>query len=85
MADEHNGLLVSAGDANALTVTLSRLLHNDALQQQLAAAARRTVEERYSFDVRMRKVVAVYDEVNGGGKLQSGHGRHGHGDASRLE
>ncbi len=63
IADEHNGLLVPPGDVNGLTVTLSRLLHNDALQQQLATAARRTLSERCRFEARMRKVVGVYDEV----------------------
>ncbi len=63
IADEQNGLLVNAGDTDGLTVALSRLLHNDALKAKLVAAGRQTVEDRYSFDVRMRKIVAVYDEV----------------------
>ena len=61
IADEVNGLLVRPDDADGLSVALSRLLHNDALKSSLSVAGRRTVEERYGFDARMRKVVAVYD------------------------
>ncbi len=60
IVDEQNGLLVRPDDVDGLSVALSRLLHNDALKSQLASAGRRTLEERYSFDARMRKVVAVY-------------------------
>jgi FemAB-related protein (PEP-CTERM system-associated) len=60
ITDERNGLLIRPDDADGLSVALSRLLHNDALKSSLIAAGRRTLEERYSFDVRMQKLVAVY-------------------------
>ena len=63
IVDEVNGLLIRSDDADGLSIALSRLLHNDALQSQLVSAGRQTLEERYSFDARMRKVVAVYDEA----------------------
>ncbi|TXT35451.1 MAG: Glycosyltransferase-like protein [Planctomycetota bacterium] len=61
IADEVNGLLVRPDDVDGLSVALSRLLHNEALKSSLSVAGRRTLEERYSFDARMRKIVAVYD------------------------
>jgi hypothetical protein len=42
---------------------MSRLLSNEALQNQFAAAGHRTIEEQYSFERRMQKVAAVYDSL----------------------
>ncbi len=63
IADEFNGLLVSPGNSQLLTLAMSRLLSNGELRDQLAAAGRNTIESRYSFARRMQKVVAVYDSV----------------------
>lgn len=63
LADEQNGLLVPVDDPNALATSLTRLLHNDALQQSLAQAGRHTIETRFSFRFRMRKMVALYDAL----------------------
>jgi len=64
--DEVNGLLIQPGDAAPLTLALSRLLSNEALQDQFAAAGHRTIKEQYSFERRMRKVAAVYDGLLAG-------------------
>jgi serine/alanine adding enzyme len=64
--DEVNGLLIQSGDAAPLTLALSRLLSNEALQDQFAAAGRQTIEEQYSFERRMQKVAAVYDGLLAG-------------------
>jgi glycosyltransferase involved in cell wall biosynthesis len=42
--DEVNGLLVTPGDANALTAALQRLATDHALRQSLEAAARPSAE-----------------------------------------
>ena len=63
IADEFNGLLVSPGNSQFLTLAMSRLLSNGELRDQLAAAGRNTLESRYSFARRMKKVAAVYDSV----------------------
>jgi glycosyltransferase involved in cell wall biosynthesis len=67
VADGDNGLLVAANDQSALAQAIRRASHNAELRSKLAAAGRRTVEERYSFAVRMQKIAAVYDEVLAGG------------------
>jgi len=59
--DELNGLLIQPGDAAALTLSLSRLILNEALRNQILSAGLRTIEEQYSFVCRMQKVAAVYD------------------------
>ena len=61
VTDEVNGLLIQPGESAPLTLALSRLLSNEALRNQFAAAGHRTIEEQYSFERRMQKVAAVYD------------------------
>ena len=60
---DHDALFIPVDDPDALTVVLSRLLNNDSLQQQLARNGHDTVTQRYSFEVRMSKVAAVYNEL----------------------
>lgn len=63
VTNENNGLLCLAGDASSLTLALNRLLSNEPLRDQFQAAARHTIENRYSFKRRMLKIAAVYDSV----------------------
>ncbi len=63
--DEHNGLLVDADNVEQLSAAITRLAADAALRRRLAAAGRRTIEERYSFASRMQKMRAVYDRVLG--------------------
>jgi glycosyltransferase involved in cell wall biosynthesis len=65
IVDGENGLLVDLGDRPALTAAIARGLGAADLRRTLAAAGRRTIEEKYSFAERMKKVVAVYDELLG--------------------
>jgi serine/alanine adding enzyme len=60
---ERDALLVEADDVEALAVSMTRLAHNPALCEELARNGRSTLEERYSFEVRMKKIAAVYDDV----------------------
>jgi glycosyltransferase involved in cell wall biosynthesis len=60
---EINGLLVEPGDEAGITNALARLSGDADLRTRIRAAGRRTVETRYSFDVRMRKVRAIYDAM----------------------
>jgi FemAB-related protein (PEP-CTERM system-associated) len=62
---ERDALLVKPDDVEALTLAMSRLAHNPALTEQLSRNGRQTLAERFSFEVRMRKVAAVYDDVLG--------------------
>jgi glycosyltransferase involved in cell wall biosynthesis len=63
IADGESGLLVDAGNEAALTAAISRALLDRNLRDRLAVAGRRTIEERYSFAARMKKVTAVYDSL----------------------
>ncbi len=61
--DGENGLLVEPGDEKSLAAALSRLLEDAALRAELGRTARRTIETSYSFEGRMRKIRALYDDL----------------------
>jgi glycosyltransferase involved in cell wall biosynthesis len=65
---EANGLLIDPGAEDQLGIALVRALADADLRARLAAAGRRTIQSRYSFEVRMEKVRGVYDRL-----LASGH------------
>jgi glycosyltransferase involved in cell wall biosynthesis len=64
--DGRNGLLVNAGDLEGLTTALSGLLRNAELRALFRETGRRTVETRYGFATRMRRLKRVYDELLAG-------------------
>jgi glycosyltransferase involved in cell wall biosynthesis len=63
IADGENGILVPPGNLPAMIDAVGRLLANADSRARLAAAAKGTIKQRYSFDVRMRKVAGIYDEL----------------------
>jgi glycosyltransferase involved in cell wall biosynthesis len=65
--DGENGLLIEPGSTDALTAALARLLDDASLRSRLGKAGRQTIEERYSFRMRMAKVAALYDRLLGRG------------------
>lgn len=63
MEDGVNGLLVAPGNTAELASVLARILGSPDLRHCCADAARKTIEQSYSFERRMQKVRAVYDEL----------------------
>lgn len=63
--DGVNGLLVEPDDVAGLTQALATLLGDKPFRERLARAGRETVERKYSFAVRMRKIRAIYDDLLG--------------------
>jgi glycosyltransferase involved in cell wall biosynthesis len=62
---EENGMLVEPGSVEELAGALGRLLRDPELRRRLVWAGRRTVEEKYSFAVRMDKLRIMYDRLLG--------------------
>lgn len=58
-----NGLLVTSGEVATLVDAIGCLVGATERRLRLGTAGRRTIEERYGFDRRMRKVCDVYDEL----------------------
>jgi glycosyltransferase involved in cell wall biosynthesis len=58
-----NGLLAETGDQAGFTKGLLELVTNPTRRAELAGAGRRTIENRYSFATRMKKLSASYDEL----------------------
>jgi glycosyltransferase involved in cell wall biosynthesis len=63
--DSRNGLLVEPGSVEELAAAMIRLIQHEPLRERLRQEGRRTVEDRFSFQNRMRKVAAVFDELLG--------------------
>jgi glycosyltransferase involved in cell wall biosynthesis len=69
VADEVSGLLVDPGSPDGLAAGMSRLLSDPEARARLGQSGRRTVEESFSFRVRMEKIRAIYDQVLGRGAV----------------
>jgi glycosyltransferase involved in cell wall biosynthesis len=67
ITDGENGLLTEPGSVDALTAALGRLLTDPDLRGRFRQEGRRTVENRYSFAVRMERLRASYDRLLGRG------------------
>ncbi|GAB5439972.1 MAG: hypothetical protein Fues2KO_03210 [Fuerstiella sp.] len=60
-----NGIIVEADNIDALYRGLEVCLRDRTLREDIAAQGRATVENEFSFDRRMEKVVAVYRSLSG--------------------
>jgi glycosyltransferase involved in cell wall biosynthesis len=58
--DGVNGLLVAPGDVDGLAAALGRLLSEAALRESLGAAARRTIETRFSLATTLERLGDLY-------------------------
>jgi glycosyltransferase involved in cell wall biosynthesis len=67
ISDGHDGFLVPPGDVTALADRLVTLLRNRPARQTLGQAARRKVEQEFSWSTRVAATIEVYREVLGCG------------------
>lgn len=63
--DGQNGILIPPDDRDALSRAIVTLARDADLRDRFRKAGRRTVETRYSFPVRMRKLAGIYDDLLG--------------------
>lgn len=64
--DGDNGLLVPAGDVDALAVAIRRLIEEPETRSRMGVAGRRRVEEGFSLERVIEQTLAVYDEMLSG-------------------
>lgn len=57
------GMLVPAGDADALAAAIKRLLNDEEAQRRMSEAGRRRVEQNFSWEQAAQKTLEVYQEV----------------------
>lgn len=67
LRDGESGVLVRPGDAGALAAAIGPLLGDTDRRAQFAAAAQRTVEQRFSDRAMVAGVERLYTELRGGG------------------
>lgn len=63
LVDDTNGLLVPCRDLAALTGAIIRALSDPSEARRRAASARRRIETELSFEVRTRRLEAIYHEL----------------------
>jgi glycosyltransferase involved in cell wall biosynthesis len=63
LAHRQNGLLINPKQPDELAAAITELAQQPALRQQLAQAARQTVEQHYSAHTMARRVETVYGQV----------------------
>ena len=63
LQDGVSGLLVASGAADQIAAGIGRVIQDDALRARLVSNGRERVRERFSFEARMRREEAFYDEA----------------------
>jgi glycosyltransferase involved in cell wall biosynthesis len=63
VGDDGAGILVPPADPPALARAIRRLLSDGSLRQSMGIAARKRIEESFSWEIAAKKTLAVYEEV----------------------
>jgi glycosyltransferase involved in cell wall biosynthesis len=63
--DQETGLLFDPGDAGQLAAALAKLIANEPLRNQLAAAGRRHIHDRFSLQASADRMGEIYSELIG--------------------
>ena len=80
--DGVNGLLIEPDSTDELTGAMARLAGDADLRARLGSDGRRTVEQRYSFAVRMQKIADLYDTLLGRSHPSSAYRCHAWSDGT---
>ena len=69
VTNEKNGGLYNPGDIDGMTKLIIRIISNETLRASYSDASYRIVENKYSLDAHIKKIVALYEEgINNGAK-----------------
>lgn len=61
--DGDSGYLLPVGDSTGMTAAILKLLGDQRLRSRMALAARKRVEEKFSFQVRLRRIEDLYEQL----------------------
>ena len=62
---DFNGILIQPGSVDEIYAGLSRLAECEALRRRLSEAGLKTIQQKWSFADRMKKIVQMYDQMLG--------------------
>ncbi|MGF1723865.1 glycosyltransferase family 4 protein [Photobacterium nomapromontoriensis] len=70
ISDNHNALLFKNGDMDSMLNTIERLIHNEALREQLQHAASETIHEKQlTWESNGLKIIQLFEQINGDKQL----------------
>lgn len=61
--DGKTGILVPPGDSDRLAEAILRVVSDDAMRKTLGLNAARFIQEQFSFEHRVARIISVYDEI----------------------
>jgi glycosyltransferase involved in cell wall biosynthesis len=63
MVDGETGYLLPVGDVKGMADAVNKLISDETLRENIGRAARRRIEDEFSFTSRMRQIEALYERV----------------------
>jgi glycosyltransferase involved in cell wall biosynthesis len=69
--DQATGFVLPQGDVEGLSQSLLRLVEDTALRKTMGQAARRRIEERFSFRRRLSAIEDIYERLVQGGRISA--------------
>lgn len=69
--DHATGFVLPQGDVEGLSQSLLRLVEDSALRKTMGQAARRRIEEQFSFRRRLRTIEDIYERLVQGGRISA--------------
>jgi glycosyltransferase involved in cell wall biosynthesis len=63
MVDGETGYLLPVGDVKGMADAVNKLIRDETLRKNIGRAARRRIEDEFSFTFRMRRMEALYERV----------------------
>lgn len=65
LASHDNGFTFEPDDAESLKVCLEKLITDDKLRRQMGKNSQKAVDEKYSYDIRTKKLISIYEKLLG--------------------
>ena len=61
--DKNNGILIPPRSPKEMAGAISRLLNDDIMRKYLGNSARKTIEEKYTWEIISNKILGYYNDL----------------------